>query len=290
MPLLPYQRPKEAPLLPEVSPSPSVKVDVSVPESCIPKASKALLRRSTLPNLDVKSEALMLSRQLHLDFHEVKFVLQELQDETDHLSNGGLAYVPFRQCLQRICGVELEEAWVENAYMECRASQGPVDAQQLLIWYRDHIFKLEACKTRKRFACEPGVPQVTLDLAKKFHCSCLDLDKMKVKFDDFDLDKSGYIDHYEFEKMMYQLLHCSSELDFPRARLDRFWNEADKNGDGRIDFEEFLEWYMKYFATSYENGPMDAFYASFMPGGKSNSVSSLGELKPKVHLQALRVR
>ena len=35
-----------------------------------------LNRRSTLPALlDVNSEALMLSRQLHLDFHEVKCVV-----------------------------------------------------------------------------------------------------------------------------------------------------------------------------------------------------------------------
>eukprot|EP00435_Cladocopium_sp_Y103_P057471 s359_g19.t1 len=285
MPLLPYQRAVEVQVLPEVASPGSFKVDVSVPEICLPNP-KVLLRRSTLPALDIKSEALMLSRQLHLDFHEVKFVLQELRSESEHgerLPNGGLEYGAFQQCLQRICGVELEEQWVVNAYKECRASEGPVDSEQLMIWYRDHIFNLEAFKLRKRFAAEKsGAPQVTLDLAKKFQCSCLDLDKMKVKFDDFDLDKSGFIDQYEFEKMMYQLLHCSSQSDFPKTRLDRFWNEADKNSDGQIDFEEFLEWYMKYFGTSYENGPMDAFYASFMPGVQRSN--SLGELKVhKVH-------
>lgn len=277
MPLLPYQRAVEVQVLPEITSPESFKVDVSVPEICLPNP-KVLLRRSTLPALDIRSEALMLSRQLHLDFHEVKFVLQELRSESEHLPNGGLEYGTFQQCLQRICGVELEEQWVVKAYKECRASEGPVDSEQLLIWYRDHIFNLEAFKSQKHFAAEKSrAPLVTLDLAKKFHCSCLDLDKMKVKFDDFDLDKSGFIDHYEFEKMMYQLLHCSSESDFPKTRLDRFWNEADKNGDGQIDFEEFLEWYMKYFGTSYENGPMDAFYASFMPGVQRSS--SFGELK-----------
>lgn len=276
MPLLPYQRAVEVQVRPEITSPNSFKVDVSVPEICLPNP-KVLMRRRTLPALDIKSEALMLSRQLHLDFHEVKFVLQELR-ESEHLPNGGLEFGAFQQCLQRICGVELQEQWVMNAYKASRASEGPVDSEQLLIWYRDHIFNLEAFKLQKHFAAEKsGAPLVTLDLAKKFHCSCLDLDKMKVKFDDFDLDKSGFIDHYEFEKMMYQLLHCSSESDFPKTRLDRFWNEADKNSDGQIDFEEFLEWYIKYFGTSYENGPMDAFYASFMPGIQRSN--SLGELK-----------
>lgn len=292
MPLLPCQQPTgESHVLPEVSdPSTSFKVDVSVPESCLPNP-KILFRRRTLPALDIRSEALMLSRQLHLDFHEVKSVLQELRSE-EHLPNGGMEYTAFRKCLNRICGVELEEQWVVNAYKECHGEEGPIDSEQLLVWYREHIFSVEACKTRNRFAVTPGVPQVTLDLAKKFHCSCLDLDKMKVKFDDFDLDKSGYIDHFEFEKMMYQLLRCSSESDFPKSRLQRFWSEADKNSDGRIDFEEFLEWYLKYFGTSYENGPMDAFYASFMPGPqRSNSLGDLKIEKPRHHSpEPIRVR
>ena len=77
MPLLPYQRAVEVQVLPEITSPESFKVDVSVPEICLPNP-KVLLRRSTLPALDINSEALMLSRQLHLDFHEVKFVLQEL--------------------------------------------------------------------------------------------------------------------------------------------------------------------------------------------------------------------
>ena len=287
MPLLPYQRGPESPVLPEVPPSNSIKVDVEVPESCLPNL-KALQRRSTLPTLDLRSEALMLSRQLHLDFHEVKFVLQELRSEST-LPTGGLDYTTFSQCLQRICGVELEDKWIGTAYKECHGSEGEIDSEQLLIWYRDHIFDLEACKRKRRFASGTAVPQVTLDLAKRFHCSCLDLDKVKVKFDDFDLDKSGYIDHYEFEKMLYQLLNCSSQSDFPKARLQRFWNEADKNGDGQIDFEEFLEWYMKYFGTTYENGPMDAFYASFMPVLQRSN--SFGELKShECCLQSIHVR
>ena len=289
MPLLPYQLSKEPQVLPEVTSPGSFKVDVSVPESCLPNP-KALLRRSTLPALDLRSEALMLSRQLHLDFHEVKFVLQEIR-ESQHLPNGGMEYTTFQECLQRICGVELLEEWVAGAYKECRGSEGPVDSERILIWYRDHIFNLEAYKLKRRLCLDkPGASQVTLDLARKFHCSCLDLDKMKVKFDDFDLDKSGYIDHDEFEKMMYQLLR-SSKSDFPKSRLTRFWNEADKNGDGIIDFEEFLEWYMKYFGTSYENGPMDAFYASFMPGvQRSNSCKSLDMKTHGINLQPIKAR
>ena len=115
MPLLPYQRAVEVQVLPEITSPESFKVDVSVPEICLPNP-KVLLRRSTLPALDINSEALMLSRQLHLDFHEVKFVLQELRSESEHLPNGGLEYGTFQQCLQRICGVvPVRARWTQNS-------------------------------------------------------------------------------------------------------------------------------------------------------------------------------
>jgi len=88
---------------------------------------------------------------------------------------------------------------------------------------------------------------------------------VKCKFDAFDLDKSGIIDHNEFEQMIYSLLQCSSSSDLPRNRLQRFWVEADQDRDGVLDFEEFTEWYMKYFASASSHGLMEAFYASFLP-------------------------
>ena len=39
----------------------------------------------------------------------------------------------------------------------------------------------------------------------------------------------------------------------------------DLDGNGSVDFTEFTEWYLKYFALAQEHGPIEAFYASFMP-------------------------
>ena len=244
---------------PAASASPSAMI---MPE--VKKSKSCLQRRSTLPALDMTSEALMLSRQLHLDFHEVKFVLQELRDDSlQKLPNGGLDPVAFQQCLYRIYGGELKKSMVEAAYRECQAGDGPVNTERLLKWYRDHMFSLEVCKASHGQDCQNS--GLTLDLARKYDCSVLDLDRVKAKFDYFDLDHSGFIDPEEFQNMMCQLMRCSTKSDLPQSRLERFWKEADKNGDGEIDFEEFLEWYIKYFGTAYSNGPMDAFYASFMP-------------------------
>lgn len=241
--------------------SPLAKMDMVTPVT-LKKSKSCLQRRATLPALDITSEALMLARQLHLDFHEVKFVLQELRDEgLQKLPSGGLDEKAFQECLRRIYGGELKKGMVESAYRESQAADGPVNSERFLKWYRDHMFNLEVSKPQGHGQSSG----LTVGLAKKYDCSVLDLEKVKEKFDFFDLDHSGYIDPYEFESMMCQLMRCSSKSDLPKGRLQRFWKEADKNGDGEIDFEEFLEWYIKYFGTSYSNGPMDAFYASFMP-------------------------
>lgn len=221
-----------------------------------------LNRRSTLPALlDVNSEALMLSRQLHLDFHEVKCVVQELRRDTKRKSNGGMDLSTFRQMMLRVFALEeINEFVLQDAYDQCQAVAGPIDSRKFMTWYRDHIFNLQAAKAHT----ESG-DDLTLELAKKHHVSCIDLDKVKLKFDHFDVDKSGVIDFQEFEAMMYELLHCHSKSDLPRNRLNRFWHEADIDGNGVIDFEEFTEWYMKYFSDASNNGPVEAFYASFMP-------------------------
>ncbi|CAE7858062.1 unnamed protein product, partial [Symbiodinium necroappetens] len=70
---------------------------------------------------------------------------------------------------------------------------------------------------------------LTLALAKKHHCSCLDLDKVKLQYDSYDLDKSGVIEYGEFELMMLKLLHVNNKSDLPQNRIQRFWQELDKD-------------------------------------------------------------
>ena len=67
-----------------------------LPQIPSPRVEKEPLQRHTsLPAIvDVKTEALLLSRQLHLDFHEVKHAVQELRKEHAELANGGSSDFP----------------------------------------------------------------------------------------------------------------------------------------------------------------------------------------------------
>ncbi|CAE7591207.1 unnamed protein product, partial [Symbiodinium natans] len=189
----------------------------------------------------------------------------ELHKEQQKLGHDGMKLEDFYGCLLRILGVtDIPKGLLQDAYLRCRAAEGPIDKAQFLSWYRDHIFCLAhkptfAGDTQKR------ADDLTLELAKKHHCCCIDMDKVKHQFDCYDLDRSGQIDYSEFEKMMLKLLHVSERSDLPQNRIQRFWCELDKDRNGYVDFTEFTEWYFKYFALAQETGPLEAFYASFGP-------------------------
>ncbi|CAE7707786.1 CPK19, partial [Symbiodinium pilosum] len=221
------------------------------------KAQEPLTRHTSLPAIvDVKTEALLLSRQLHLDFQEVKDAVQELRRDHATLPNGGMELATFRECLLRAFNVkDVDARLLVDAYSQCKVAEGPVSPKRLLSWYRDHIFTF--MHDQENDPAKESADALTLELAKKHHCSCIELDKVKLKFDHFDTDKSGLIEFNEFENMMYTLLHCSNKSDLPQNRIERFWHEVDLDGNGSVDFTEFTEWYLKYFALAQEHGPIE---------------------------------
>ncbi|CAE7727756.1 unnamed protein product [Symbiodinium sp. CCMP2592] len=205
------------------------------------RTKSSFSRHGTLPGLvDVSAHAWKLARQLNLDHHEVKFALDTLQSAAWSEKNGGMDLPTFRKCLLKIFDrQDISDGVLHAAYEDCGVGEGPIEPRRFVSWYRDHLFSL---------GCEGG-SRLTLDLAKKHHCSCMDLDRVKMKFDQFDTDKSGVIEYPEFERMIFSLLHCSKN-DLPECRMQRFWHELDQDGNGVVDFQEFTEWYLKYFALA----------------------------------------
>merc|ERR1712176_1651494 len=55
-------------------------------------------------------------------------------------------------------------------------------------------------------------------------------------------------DQDEFKQVLYKALRVPPNFDLPPSRLKHFWKEIDSDGSGKAVFEEFLEWYLKYFS------------------------------------------
>lgn len=50
----------------------------------------------------------------------------------------------------------------------------------------------------------------------------------------------------EFTSMLLKLYGTEDLSEVPPQRLRFFWQQADQDGSGEIDFEEFIMWYDRY--------------------------------------------
>lgn len=93
-----------------------------------------------------------------------------------------------------------------------------------------------------------GVPAESVQLrrlAKKYCLSILDIEYMHSLFQATAMGQ-GEINHPKFDRMLLQLHGTDDLSDVPSQRLRFFWQQADNDSNGTIDFEEFIMWYDRY--------------------------------------------
>jgi hypothetical protein len=150
-----------------------------------------------------------------------------------------------------------------EAYRECLAHDGLIDADQFLLWYRNNMFASVASMTADRQMQQKD--DLIASVARRHDISLIEAGRIEQKFRQFDLDRSGGIDFAEFCQMMSNLMGLASSADIPSNRMHRFWNEIDADSNGTVDFQEFTNWYVKYFPDEQSGGIQEAFYASYSP-------------------------
>ena len=65
-------------------------------------------------------------------------------------------------------------------------------------------------------------------------------DEMRAVFNEFDSDKSGFIDVNEMKNALEQMFGETEHVETVLA--DMMVKLGDKNGDNKLDFEEFCNW------------------------------------------------
>lgn len=212
--------------------------------------------------------ACQLALKYRLMFSEVKGIIKEFVKARRN-EEGGLGRDEFDRVMACIFDVPaINQNVSHGAYVETEMDK-EVNIDNFLTWYVQNMFTSVNALT-----CDQAMARgnaVAYNVAVKYKVSNFAVDKIKCKFDHYDLDKSGKIDYSEFEAMFCSILKASSASDLNPDRIKRFWSQADKNGDGGIDFEEFVDWYLRYFSPDNENddwdmsGPIRKYYDSYNP-------------------------
>lgn len=86
------------------------------------------------------------------------------------------------------------------------------------------------------------------NLAKEYNLSLIQVDKYKRMFEELDEDGSGMIESCEFENLLYKCGNIPRDIGLSATRRQSMWSDADNRMRGSINFEEFLQFNLKYFA------------------------------------------
>merc|ERR1719316_2575713 len=181
------------------------------------KSSKELADQKRL------GEASNLARKYHLDLYEVKDILKVF-GEADDNGSGGLDKSEFEYVLRKmfeipqsqpVPGDMLNSAW-KKMMTGGTGDIAEANVDTFLEWYVHNMF---TPMVREVDQYNPVVQKQneTLSLAKKFNTDIISIDKIKKKFDAFDVDGSGTIDFDEF----YETLSLAKKFNTDIISIDK---------------------------------------------------------------------
>ncbi|CAD7949312.1 unnamed protein product [Amoebophrya sp. A120] len=163
--------------------------------------------------------------------------------------------------------VEFQLAWEKAPHMiisACKLMAEDAGARpknsDLKVMSKEQTSKLT--KMAQEFDMEKNLPPEIIEvraLAKKVGVSVDDAEMLRAKFNEFDVDGSGFIDKDEFKGVLKAFMGSRNEIS--KERFDAYWRDVDQDNSGEVDFEEFLKWYQVTVKTGGLSP--EGFYATF---------------------------
>eukprot|EP00747_Dinoflagellata_sp_TGD_P147653 gnl/TRDRNA2_/TRDRNA2_176838_c0_seq9.p1 gnl/TRDRNA2_/TRDRNA2_176838_c0~~gnl/TRDRNA2_/TRDRNA2_176838_c0_seq9.p1 ORF type:complete len:372 (-),score=38.06 gnl/TRDRNA2_/TRDRNA2_176838_c0_seq9:676-1734(-) len=138
------------------------------------------------------------------------------------------------------------DAVLQSAYSTIKMSDDVIEG--FLQWYSNRSELTQALTSESSPVQGKRISEKLLcDLAKRYAISRATVDKIKQKFVYYDTDRSNLIDKHEFKAMLRVVLKIESTDKLDPKVVQRTWKDADKDGTGSIDFEEYVDWFLTYF-------------------------------------------
>lgn len=120
-------------------------------------------------------------------------------------------------------------------------------------------------------------------LAKKHHLSENEVRDLDHRYKDADLDRSGQLDKNELKHLLrVTIASAASEAGLAKF-LDSQWHNVDRDGNGTVDFDEFLNLYavLKEESHRARKGPAAAKSAAPAQAGASATGAAQGKASAK---------
>lgn len=206
---------------------------------------KALLRtrRRGQGNEDVDFNMVVLvAKKTGLSIDEVHDKMKDFM-YCDQGGNGSLSLQEFEAAVRVICNVRPDEDvpkhLLQSSMRTCDAdADGQVSFEEYVVW------SMEVAYAEEVLVPNAG-ERILRNLAREHGFRITDVEKVKVIFDEFDIDGSGNIENEEFFNVIMKLMNVKNPSDVSKKRLQRYWAEVDTDRSGEVTFEEFFLWYTR---------------------------------------------
>jgi len=192
-----------------------------------------------------------IARDLSMSVDDCLLV-KSVFDSFDTDVSGALDHEEFEQAVLKLLQLQLRDSSVSIERVRSMSewywwdgdsdNSGSIDFKEFLKWYSSNGFHEDLLLTEnqremRRIAKHHGVNPDYVDTIKRY-------------FDAYDSDKSGEVDQDEFRQVLHKALKMPGNLELPPSRVQYFWSEIDRDGSGKVIFEEFLDWWLKHFDAS----------------------------------------